>query len=163
MLDIGLWNVGAEPPLTLASVFLMKTVFIKKTDARVKGGSAPTFQRPISSIVQVFAGWNHVFHGHARGHQALVGIAENDVGDLNDLRHAASTSTVAPKEVRKQQEIRDRGFGLNERWKISGGGDCGAGGGFEGIPLPCWISPFTLECAHSLPDSLVKSESEKRS
>ena len=46
--------------------------------------------RPVTRLVQVLAGGNHVLHRHARGHQALVRIAEYEFGDVNLLWHKNS-------------------------------------------------------------------------
>jgi hypothetical protein len=62
-------------------------VFVEESDAGVECGSSPAFQRPISCLIEDFAGGDHVFESHSRGHQALVSISENDVGDFDGPWH----------------------------------------------------------------------------
>ncbi len=58
-------------------------VLIQKTDAGVKGGATPAFHRPVTRLVDVGAGRHHVFKRHAGGQQALVRIAQAQLGDVN--------------------------------------------------------------------------------
>ena len=62
-------------------------VFVEEADAGIEGGAAPAFHRPIARGVDVGAGRHHVLEGHARGQQALVGIAQGELGDVDGLAH----------------------------------------------------------------------------
>src|SRR5690606_28950317 len=76
-------------------------VFVEEADAGVEGGAAPAFDRPVAGTVDVFAGGDHVFQGHAGGKQALVGVAQGEFGDVDDAGHVGSLYTgTAPAFVR---------------------------------------------------------------
>ena len=60
-------------------------ILVQKADARVERGAAPALDRPESGAVEVLARGHHVFERHARGHEALVGIAENQLGEVDGL------------------------------------------------------------------------------
>jgi hypothetical protein len=62
-------------------------VFVEKADAGVEGGAAPAFHRPVAGLVDVLAGGQHVLQRHAGGQQALVGIPQGQLGDLDGLGH----------------------------------------------------------------------------
>ena len=69
-------------------------VFVEEADAGVEGGAAPAFDRPVAGAVDVFAGGDHVFQGHAGGEQALVGVAQGEFGDVDDAGHVEAFEPV---------------------------------------------------------------------
>src|SRR5208282_2856959 len=62
-------------------------VFVQEADARVECGAAPAFHAPESGLVNVLAGRNHVFQGHASGQEALVGVSQNQFCNFNRSWH----------------------------------------------------------------------------
>ena len=81
-LQAGVGQQFAELPQALPGIL------IEEADAGVERGATPTFHRPVARLVDIGASGNHVFHGHPRRHQALVGVAENEFGNINFLRHS---------------------------------------------------------------------------
>lgn len=58
-------------------------VFVEESDARIEGSSAPAFNGPEACRINVGTGINHVLHGHASGKQALMRVAEHELGNAN--------------------------------------------------------------------------------
>jgi hypothetical protein len=69
-LQLGVGHQLAEGPQPLPRVF------VEESDAGVVGRAAPALDAPVAGLVDVGARIDHVFHGHAGRHQALVGIAQ---------------------------------------------------------------------------------------
>jgi len=63
-------------------------ILIEEAYAGVERGASPAFDRPVACLVEIRASGNHVFHCHARRHQALVGIAQDEFGYIDYLRHS---------------------------------------------------------------------------
>lgn len=58
-------------------------VFVEESDARIEGSSTPAFNGPEACHINVGTGINHVLHGHASGKQALMRVAEHELGNAN--------------------------------------------------------------------------------
>ena len=64
-------------------------VLVEEPDARVERGAAPALERPEAGVVEVLARRDHVLGGHARRHQALVRVAQDQFGDVDGSRAQA--------------------------------------------------------------------------
>ena len=63
-------------------------IFVQESNAGVEGRAAPALDGPKSRFIEFFASRHQIFQGHARGHQALMGVAQNKFGDLDSsFRH----------------------------------------------------------------------------
>ncbi|MHB8186016.1 MAG: hypothetical protein ACYDDU_07975 [Dermatophilaceae bacterium] len=58
-------------------------VFVEEPDAGVEGGTTPTLDTPVPSVVDVRTGTDHVFHRHSGCHQALVGVPQGKFCDTD--------------------------------------------------------------------------------
>ncbi len=84
-------------------------IFVQEADAAIESSAAPAFQGPVAGGIQILQGGDHVFHGHAGGHEALVRIAQNEVGDFDDL--------VGHGEGSLAERGERPGMGCPGRWK----------------------------------------------
>jgi hypothetical protein len=73
-LQLAVGHQFAERPQPLPGIF------VQESDASVVGRAAPTLDAPIACSVDVGTRINHVFHGHASRHEALVRVAQRNFG-----------------------------------------------------------------------------------
>src|SRR5271166_4929862 len=87
-------------------------VLIQEADAGIKGCAAPALHRPITGIVYVFAGRNHVIQSHAGGKQALMRVSKRQFCNLNNAGHLRFSpiyliySNASPSVVRDCRCVR---------------------------------------------------------
>lgn len=66
-------------------------VFLQKAHTGIEGGTAPALEGPVPGFVELVADRQHVFRAHAGGDQALMGVAQNGVGDTNLCHESGPT------------------------------------------------------------------------
>ncbi len=76
-LQPGVGHQLAERPQTLPGVL------VEEPDACIVGSTAPALDAPVAGLVDVLAGFDHVFHGHADRYQTLVSVAKDELGNTN--------------------------------------------------------------------------------
>lgn len=59
-------------------------VFVQVADAGVVGRPAPALDRPVPRLVEVGAGSGHVVDAKPCGDEALMGIAQGKLGNINN-------------------------------------------------------------------------------
>ena len=64
-------------------------ILVQVADAGVVRRPAPTLHTPVASLVDILASTDHVLHRHTDGDEALVGVAEHDLGHTDRSRHAS--------------------------------------------------------------------------
>ena len=60
-------------------------VLIQEADAAVEGGAAPALHGEVVDLIHFRQDGTHLIHRHAGGQQRLVGIAQDDLGNLDRL------------------------------------------------------------------------------
>src|SRR5262245_44756259 len=78
-LQFCLGHRGAERPQSLPGIFL------QKTQAGVKGGTAPDLQRPKAYRVEFLGNRQHVLSAHPGRQKRLMSVAQRDIGDQDGL------------------------------------------------------------------------------
>ena len=66
-------------------------VFVEEADTGVERRTAPALHAPVPGLVDVLADRDHIFQGHPGGEQALVGIAQGELRDVDLLAHRGDT------------------------------------------------------------------------
>ena len=74
-------------------------ILVQEAYAGVERRASPTLHRPVPRLVDIRAGGNHVFHSHPRRHQALVGVAKDEFGYINCLRHIGFRFLPASRSI----------------------------------------------------------------